>query len=113
MIMVQSDQTASDEEQFGAVGMCVVSDLAIAAGIGSIPDPVSDEASELWFLHQAFMASMIGGTEFGIRSTTFEFDSRAMRKVDDSKSIVVVVENISSVGLQYLMHFRMLVKLHR
>ena len=42
MIILQSDQSTSDETQFGAMGFVVVSDLAIAAGAAAIPGPFSD-----------------------------------------------------------------------
>ncbi len=45
--------------------------------------------------------------------TTVEFDSKAMRKLSDNSSIVVMVENASSAdGMSFLLDFRMLIKLH-
>ncbi len=118
MVYVQSDQVAADEEQFGAVGFAVVSDLAVAAGIASIPDPISNENSDLWFVHQFFFAGTRAGGGAGtgvptLNGVTFPFDSKAMRKVEEGSDIAVVLSNADAAfGLQYIVKFRLLIKLH-
>ncbi len=49
---LQSDQVISTEDQVVAYGHAVVSERAIAAGIGSVPTPIGNLSSELWYLHQ-------------------------------------------------------------
>ena len=117
LIYVQSDQVAADEQQFGGVGMAVVSDLAIAAGVASIPDPITNEDSDLWFMHRFFSYGMLIGSGAGTgvptpNGTTFEFDSKAMRKVEEGSDIAVVLANATAAGFRYWLKFRLLVKLH-
>ena len=53
-VSVASDQTAAIESQIGAVGAIMVTDTALAAGIASIPGPVTQGDDDGWFLHQSF-----------------------------------------------------------
>ncbi len=55
-LWTKSDQIIASENPFGAMGAAVVSQPALTAGVASVPTPISEEASELWFLHQ-FWAS--------------------------------------------------------
>ncbi len=110
-VWVNSDQTAGDEQQLLGVGFGVFSDTAVAAGIASLPDPISNEADDLWFVHRfAFSSVNVDGGALGIVT---EFDSRAMRKVQEGSDIGVILANGSAAaGLQFWLKFRMLVKLH-
>ncbi len=114
MLYVQSDQQAADEEAFGAMGMAVVSTQAKDVGVTAVPTPISDEGSDLFFVYEAFafgytFFSSVGATSKG---TQFRFDSKAQRKVEPEQSIVVTVENADATfGLQYILKFRMLIKL--
>ncbi len=51
LIFVQSDQAAAVEATFGAYGQAVVSDQVSAIGITAVPTPVTDLASDLWYVH--------------------------------------------------------------
>ena len=116
ILWVASDQEGIDEQPFGAMGMVVVSEQARVAGVASIPTPISDEASDLWFVHQFWQAdvafvSASGFTTDGFKA--YEFDSKAMRKVQEGDGIAVVLENASGVdGAVFILKFRMLFKLH-
>ena len=111
---VTSDQLAADEFVFGAVGMCVVSDQALAIGVTAVPTPVTDLASDLWFLHQIY------GVEFALSSaigfdgnagSRFEIDSRAKRKVNDGQDVILVLENAGiSFGSLVRLGGRLLIK---
>ena len=113
-ILMGSDQFAATESPVGAVGMCVVSDQAVAVGVGSIPTPYTDQDSDLWFVHQYF------GTRFGLVTaagldpqvfTRFEFDSKAMRKFPLETTLAVVVENgAASHGMMYYLQYSVLFK---
>jgi len=104
MLSVISDQGAALEQQNGALGMIVVSDLAIAAGVASIPGPVTDASDDGWFLW--FGVSQVVGAQLGggvTQSTgvSYVIDSKGMRKVADGFTIAVVYESLSqgaSVG---------------
>ncbi len=115
-LWVQSDQQTATETAFGALGFAVVSDQALAIGITAVPTPITDEASDLWFLWEPFAAAVRFASGVGFDSNPMQhtvLDSKAMRKVNDGTSVVAVVENASaSAGLTYVLKFRMLVKLH-
>ena len=112
-IICRSDQVTGTEDPFGALGFAVVSEQARAAGAASLPAPITHEDSDLWFVHQFFFANVTLATATGIRDTArvYEFDSRAMRKVEDGEAIVVMVENANaSHGISYILKFRQLIK---
>jgi len=112
-VLVISDQIAAQEEGLMGLGFGVFSDTAVAAGVASLPDPITNESDDLWFVHKfvfnLITASGLGGNIGGIQS----FDSKAMRKVEEGSDIAVVVSNASGVfALEFWLKFRMLVKLH-
>ena len=110
-IFVQSDQAAASEQQLGAIGFSVVSEQAAAAGVASVPSPITDETSEMFFLWQPFAFSHGAGTVDSQRGGMVDFDSRAMRKWQDGEAIAVVIENAGTFGIEFWLKFRMLVKL--
>ncbi len=119
LLMVSSDETTQSEEPFGALGFMVVREQARAAGITAIPTPITEEFDDGFFVHQFFHAGIrvATGTQAGQIAapgwSTYEFDSRAMRKVNADDAIVVTLENANaSHGLLFVLKFRMLVKLH-
>jgi len=115
-LWVKSDQIASTEEPFGAIGLAVVTDQAFAIGVTAVPTPITDASSDNWFLWEPWQASMVAATQVGFSGdswTGYELDSKAMRKVDDGDTVVVVLENTSGAhGCEFIVTFRMLVKLH-
>jgi len=113
-LFVGMDQSAASEQAFGALGMAVVSEQARVAGVASVPTPITDEGSDLWFVHQFWAAPVFVGTDASLlKWYRYSFDSKAMRKLEDGMSIVVVLENASATaGMQYLLKFRMLFKYH-
>ncbi len=115
MFLVQSDQIAASEEQLIGLGFGVFSDTAVTAGVASLPDPITNESDDLWFVHQFGLASVWAGegTEGQARGLVYHFDSKAMRKVEEGSDVAVVISNGSSVfGLEFWLKFRLLVKLH-
>jgi len=110
-LWVASDQASVSEELFGALGMVVVTEQARVAGVGSIPTPISEEANEQWFLWESFQAYFATGQ--GVTWQRYAFDSKAQRKLQEGDGIVVVLENAHATsGLEYIIKFRMLIKLH-
>jgi len=107
-----SDQSVGGEEQVAAVGMAVVSDQALAVGITSVPTPITDADSDLWYLHDWVMGSGSavndGRVGFG-----FKIESRAMRKVEDGQDLILVSE-FSAIGDGWTMKTagRFLIKTH-
>ena len=96
--------------------MSIVTDQAAGIGVTAIPTPIDDQASDNWFLWFPFAAGIVFGDSTGFNSnalTRFDFDSKAMRKVDDGDTAVVVLQNNSSAhAMEFYLSFRMLVKLH-
>ncbi len=112
MLSIISDQVAAAEEPFGALGMAVVSDQAVAAGVGSLPSPITEEGSDLWFTYH-FGSAPINTAGVMASVATSYFDSKAMRKVGIGQDLVILFENASSAsGLLYVAKYRILVKLH-
>ena len=112
ILFVVSDTSAAVEEPFGAIGFSVVSDQAVAVGVTAVPLPIFDEASDLFFVHQFWgIASGMGAAVGPSQTGVFPFDSKAMRKVDDSEDIAVVIENASALDAAlYMIKFRLLIK---
>ncbi len=115
---INTDQVAASEFQSMALGFCVVSDQAAAIGITALPTPITDQESDLWFVYEQLMAQFEFFTAAGFDSqgATFkEYDSRAMRKVEDGQDIAIVAESDITgltLGLQVRHGGRLLIKLH-
>jgi len=113
---IRSDQIAADESYDAALGYAVVSDQAIAIGVTALPTPQTDLGSDLFFVHQMLM----GRLEFVSASDTIpqmltwvQYDSKAMRKVNDDSDLAFVIESSAlSTGVTVHHEARMLVKLH-
>ncbi len=93
-IMVRSDQVAAGEDVIGAFGMIVVSDIAAAAGIASVPDPVTEASDDGWFVWQGLSATQGGSAQR--TGQLIQFDSKAMRRNEEGFSIALVVANASA-----------------
>ncbi len=117
-VMVTTDQSAATENVFGAYGIAIVSEDAAVAGVASIPSPYSNADWDGWFVHGYFFAStrFADATGFTLEQgdgAGFAFDSKAMRKLEDLESVVVLLENGSATaGMFFGIDFRMLFKLH-
>ncbi len=92
MIAVSSEQAAAIEEQAGAFGLMKVNDIALAAGAASIPGPVTDGSDDAWFVWVPFAQRSIASSGQTI-SFVYEFDSKAMRTVEEGFGLAVMVEN--------------------
>ncbi len=115
-LQYHSDQAAVDESYGGGFGISVVSDQASAIGITAVPTPVTDYASDLWFvieqLHGRFKFLTSAGFQ-GDNGLERMIDSKAMRRVDIGQDIFVSLETTSfQPSCVLVASFRMLVKLH-
>ncbi len=110
-----SDQTAATEEPTGAIGEIVVSQAAAAAGVGSIPTPVTEGDGDFW-VWQALQDHFIFGTAVGFRAQQarqYIIDSKSMRKVGVDEDMALVVENDHVAhGAIVGVKGRILIKLH-
>jgi len=112
-LFVNSDQNAALETPFGAWGMAVVSDQAVAVGVTALPDPVSDANSDLWFAYQGWSAEGTLSSNAGRPTQQLPFDFRAMRKVEEGMDVVIMFGNASvTSGAEFVLNLRFLVKLH-
>ncbi len=111
-VSVSSDQQAVSEDQIGAIGMCIVTDTAVATGITAVPDPVTDVNDDIWFMYQSFSQQMRFGTSVGLHpdwATNYQIDSKAKRIVQSGETIIVVAANAhASHSLQIAFSIRVL-----
>jgi len=87
-----SADAAVVQDQLGAFGMVVVNDRAVLAGAASIPGPVTDASDDGWFLWIPILqrSALVAEGRIGFR---YEFDSKAMRRVEEGFQVAVMVEN--------------------
>jgi len=113
---VTSDQNAAIENWGCSLGMCVVSDQAVAIGVTAVPTPSTDLGSDLFFLHETVYGRLVADSTAGRMSEVGSgqtYDSKAMRKVDDGQDLVVVIETPAIIGSAVvLLMGRILIKLH-
>ena len=102
MVMIGSDQVSVVENQLGSLGMIVVTELALSVGAASLPGPVTQLDDDGWFVWQPFMAKQnLLAQPMSQSKAVFEFDSKAMRRVEDGYAIAVMIENSSATtGLE-------------
>ena len=112
-MIVESDQAAADENNQGAFGEIVVSDSASAAGIGSIPSPLSEIDAD-FLVYQPFQYSFKFQTGSGFETYRQEYvvDSKSMRKVGHDDDLVQVAEQRIAVGGFISVEGRTLIQLH-
>ncbi len=114
VLAVGSDQVAATEFQIGAAGICVVTTAAFTAGIASLPTPVTENSWDGWLWYQSFAQRVVFGTAVGLEPqyvTSYQIDSKAMRKVGPDETIVCIAENASaSAGLSVTCPIRQLMK---
>ncbi len=114
-VAVRNTAFGADVVIGGAFGICVVSDEAFAAGTASIPRPFDDADWGGWFVWQSFesLFSFDDATgNLGVNNTSlrYQVDSKAMRKVSDGETIVMMAESQTG-ALVIAMHIRMLLLL--
>jgi len=94
-IFIRSNDIATNDSLLGVFAAAVVTDRAIGVGAGSLPRPSTDASDDGWFvwLPLAWHGSIaIAGNGW----QGFEFDSKAMRRVEEGYGIAFLVENVSA-----------------
>ncbi len=113
-LIVSSLMNAATDAMTIAVGCILVSDEAVAAGVASIPSPITD-ADDDWLYYQwcSVQSGVLGapgqGTEF-----RFNVDNKAMRRFPAGKTLVAVAEASSEGGTvvtDFIFNCRGLIKL--
>ena len=79
----------------GAFGMAIVTDAASAIGATAIPGPWTDSSWDGWFVWEPFGFRFESVTQVGVFMASREIviDSKAMRKLNDEETIVMMVES--------------------
>ncbi len=114
VVQVVSDQNIATETYLGALGISVVSEQAIAIGVTAVPTPVTDQGSDLFFVYEEVIGRFEFGSNIGFDAAGgrfIQYDSKAMRRVNEGSDVAVVVEN-DIAGTQMEHSARMLLKLH-
>ena len=112
--MVKSDQSAASEDYVGSMGYAVVSDQAVAIGVTAVLTPATDQASDLFFVYETYNGRFdLVGTAINEDIIPMNFDSKAMRKVEDGSNVVVTLEaGLIGSGCIIYDASRLLLKLH-
>ena len=98
-VSVISDQVAATEDQIGAIGMCLATDTAVAVGIGSLPDPVTDVGDDIWFMYQSFAQRFVVADATGLNPNSAQnylVNSRAKRIVSSGMTICIIAANATA-----------------
>ena len=78
----------------GAIGAYVANNVAVAAGVASLLDPVTNVADDAWMWYRSFSGdSGAAGSAGADGSQLLEIDSKAMRRVETGYALVFVVAN--------------------
>ncbi len=96
----QLDTAGVDERVLIAMGLIMVSENAAAAGTASVPNPLDDAGEDwIWFGH-LWMSS---GAEAAVNENSLfdrkEIDSKAMRRVKVSETLVFVASVCDSADM--------------
>jgi len=104
----------------GAFGIGIATSAAFAAGVASLPSPITEIGWDGWLVHQMFSVASItatiadGSNAVGC-SVRYEIDSKAMRKLkDEDRTIFGITEAANEFGaatMSFTAIIRMLVKL--
>ena len=106
VINVSSDQAAAMENQVGALGAVVVNDVAIAAGVASLPGPLTDQDDDGWLLWvpvNQLSSATTGGNPAHQPAAPWMFDSKAMRKIEEGFSLAFIFESFTPAGMDVSM----------
>ena len=117
--VVLASFTSSGHGYHFAMGIGVVTSAAFAAGIASIPTPLTEAAWDGWMYHR--FGDVHGSLAAGSTSTgqgngasfDTEVDTKAMRKVSDEMTVVAVIElvEVGTAVVDIFFDIRLLLKL--
>ena len=116
VISIQSDQVSASEFSQGVFSMQIVTDSAVAAGVASIPTPLS-ETEAAYFVYQPWFTNFIlldatGFAEKNGEGNNWLIDSKAQRKVGIDDDVVTIIQVRSATGVNLATEGRMLLQLH-
>ena len=110
---VASDQIVATEQPFGAIGVALADDRAIAAGAGSLPRAYGENADSSFLFHQFWAAkSFVAGTPATYSPNAWSYfhaDQRGQRKIAIGDDIGWVIHNAEGGdGCTFVWNTRML-----
>ena len=116
-IVLKSATLAGDGFEVG-LGLAVFTDQAVAAGVASMPGPLTDADWDGWMWHAIHYVQVVTGTiadgvNAASASVGYEIDSKAMRKWDRGAETIAAVTEVTELGTGSIEHnafTRMLVK---
>ena len=81
----------------GAIGFGIVTAEAFAAGVLSVPSPITDASWDGWMMHEFFQLRVAAGTlgdgvNAGIATVNIKIDVKAMRILDSDNVLMGVTE---------------------
>ncbi len=109
-----SDQSAASETYQAAFGMGVATEAAVAAGVASVPTPIS-EPEATWFVYEPLFGTfdLADATGFNEPSGYLaRVDSKAKRKVTVNDDVYGAIEVQSAEGMLIGAQGRFLIQLH-
>ncbi len=116
LLFGRSDQFVATEPYGFAYGNIIVTEQAVAAGVVSVPTPVTEDPSD-WHVYERIVGTLILGSGVGFQDMSggenLIIDSKAMRKVDLGEDLIAVIESDAlSNGVIVSAYIRVLIKLH-
>ena len=83
----------------GALGICIVTQNAFGIGITAVPHPFVDSEWDGWMWHTFFdvrliTATVADGVNAAAAHRHIEIDSKAMRKLSESDTVILVAEYV-------------------
>jgi len=123
MLLRITTGSSLDDGFFGAVGVGIFTDAAVAVGATAVNTPIATEGWDGWLWHRYFNVFAGGVVGTGAATTDnqggesmtlrLEVDSKAMRKLEVGNSLAVVLESTEQGGatMSWAFNSRTLVKL--
>jgi len=125
-VLLRLESAASQGEGFfGAIGIAKATTAAVTAGVGSVPTPIAEEDWDGWLWHRYFHLLAVSPLDGQaavdldiLNSVTaalrFDFDSKAMRKINELESLYGALEvtEVGTATLTFNANSRQLFKLH-
>ena len=98
------------------MGLLVATTKAFVVGTTALPCPLTDASDEDWLWHTYVPMIETAGAAPAedtnlMGSQRVEIDSKAMRKFEDSQSLIFVIES-SAIAISFTWGMRALIKLH-
>ncbi len=95
------DPAAANESAICAIGLIVAQSDAIAAGVASLPGPITDPDARWLWVHYAALTSGIATAQVGgsfLQCREGVIDSKAMRRTTTNDTLLFIFETAAQGG---------------